>query len=87
MNKYFLRIADDGTQVIISSSTAEDGALNVLFQRLNIDAEAIAVELLDVHEAGAVLAPFPVPVSAPQEAAIHQALVEFLVMQRKGLEK
>ena len=59
MNEYFLRIADDGTQVIISSSTAEDGALIVLFQRLNIDAEAIAVELLDVHEAGAVLAPLP----------------------------
>ncbi len=87
MNEYSLRIADDGTRIIVSSSVTADGTLTVFFQRLHIDTKAVAVDVLEVHEAGAVLAPFPVPVNAPQEAAIHQALVELLVMKRKGLEQ
>jgi len=79
MNGYSLRIADDGTRIIVTS-TAVDGRLTVFFQRLGIDTEAITVEVLQVHESGAVLAPFPVPVSAPQEAAIHRMLVELLVV-------
>ncbi len=80
MNEYSLRIAADGTRIIVSSTAAADGTLTAFFQRLHIDVEAIAVEVLEVHETGAILAPFPVPVTAPQEAAIHQALVELLVV-------
>ena len=79
MNEYSLRIADDGTNIVVSS-TEIDGVLTVFFQRLNIDTEAISIEVEEVTETGAILAPFPVPVTAPQEAAIHQALVELLVV-------
>ena len=79
MNEYSLRIADDGTNIVVSS-TEIDGVLTVFFQRLKIDADAVAVEMLEITETGAILAPFPVSVTAPQEAAIHQALVELLVV-------
>ena len=79
MNEYSLRIADDGTNIVVSS-TEIDGVLTVFFQRLNIDTEAISVEVEEVTETGAILAPFPVSVTAPQEATIHQALVELLVV-------
>ena len=79
MNEYSLRIADDGTNIVVSS-TEMDGVLTVFFQRLKIDTEAISIEVEEVTETGATLAPFPIPVTAPQEAAIHQALVELLVV-------
>ena len=74
-----LRIADDGTK-IYQLLMVSDTAISITFQRLGIDAEPISLDVQEVHETGAVLSPFPVHVTAPQEAAIHQALVEWLVV-------
>lgn len=74
-----LRIADDRTPIYIVS-TVVAGRIRITFQRLGIDAQAVPIDVQEVHESGAVIGRLPADVTAPQEAEIHRALVQIFVI-------
>jgi len=74
-----LHIADDKTPIYIVS-TVVAGQIQVTFQRLGIDAQAIPINVREIHESGAIIGHLPDDVTASQEAEIHRALVQIFVI-------